>query len=497
MLRIVLGAALAAALLLASCDKENSFITSPDARLEFSLDTLHFDTVFTELGSATLFFKVYNRHDRPIRISRIALEGNAGNTFRINVDGAPGNVHENVELYVRDSLYVFVEVTVNPNQPLSVSPFVIEDQVVFETNGNTQRVRLEAWGQNANYFPSRFNKGVAVQLTCNNGQIVWNDPKPYVIYGAVFIDDCTLVIPAGTRIYVHGGVAQNDVFGGIYNDGILYTLANGRIRTEGTAEAPIIIQGARTEEAFDNTRGQWNGIIIGRGSRGNEFNYTTVRNSRFALLVDSSAEITARNSRFYNTSGNAIVGFHSKITAENCLIYNTGGNSLQLLFGGDYDFTYCTIANYGVNAGTLGMSNFWCYDDPLTCQNRKDYRINATFVNSIIYGSRRDQIDMADVTGRQNPAMFNVSFQNCVVRVDELLRQQGGRYADFLSTMCVPCTNGMAASKVFEDPNRGNYYLDSLSIALGVAKPLPAVTIDLENRPRDPANPDAGCLERE
>ncbi len=496
MLRFLIWSLILSIVMLAACDKEENFITSKDAQLEFSVDTLRFDTVFTALGSSTLFFRVYNRHDRPIRISSINLEGAAGNSFRLNVDGNPGNAHQNVEIYSHDSIYIFVEVTVDPNQPLSVSPFVIEDGVVFETNGNTQRVQLEAWGQNANYFPSRFNKGVASLITCNNGQVVWDDPKPYVLYGAVFIDECTLVIPAGARVYVHGGVAQNDLFG-IYNDGILYTLANGRVKVQGTAENPVIIQGDRLEEAFDNARGQWNGIILGRGSRGNEFNYTTVRNSRFGILVDSAAEVTLRNSRVFNTSGNGIVGFHSRITAENCLVYSNGSTSVQLLFGGDYSFTYCTIANYGVNAGTLGMTNFWCYDDPLICQNRRDYRLNASFVNSIIYGSRRDQIDMVDVTGRQNEAMFNVNFRDCVVRVDELLTRQSGRYADFLSTMCNPCTNGASVSRVFKDPNRGDYYLDSLSIAIGKAVPLPGITIDMEDRPRDPVNPDAGCFERE
>ncbi len=496
MMRLWIGSVVLFVLLLAACGPEEDFITDKEARLEFSLDTLRFDTVFTELGSATLSFKIYNRHERPIRISRLYLEGRAGNAFRLNVDGTPGNTHENVEIYANDSIYVFVEVTVDPDQPLSISPFVIEDGVAFETNGNEQRVQLEAWGQNANYFPSRFNKGVATLITCNNGEVVWDDPKPYVIYGAIFIDECTLVIPAGARVYVHGGVAQNDLFG-IYNDGIIYTLANGKIKVLGSAEKPVIIQGDRLEEAFESARGQWNGIILGRGSRGNEFNYTSVLNSRFAMLVDSAAEATLRNSRFYNTAGNGIVGFHSRITAENCLVYNNGSNSVQLLFGGDYNFTYCTIASYGVNASALGMSNFWCYDDPLTCQNRKDYRLNANFINSIIYGSRRDQIELSDITQRQNPAMFNVNFRDCVVRVDELLTRLSGRYSDFLSTMCNPCTNGASNSRVFKDPNKGDYYLDSLSIALGKARPLPQITIDLENRRRDAVSPDAGCFERE
>jgi len=498
MLRLFLALAyITAGLFLVSCDKEERFITDSSAMLEFSTDTLRIDTVFTSLGSATRILKVYNPNERPIRVAKIYLDGQAGQTFRLNVDGLAGNTHENVVIHGRDSIYIFVEATINPNQPLSVSPFVVEDKLVLETNGNRQQVLLEAWGQNANYFPSRFNKGVAVVIRCNNGEVIWDDPKPYVVYGALFIDDCTLVIPAGARVYIHGGVAQNDLFGGIYNDGLLYTLSNGRIKVRGTAEQPVIIQGSRTEEAFANVRGQWNGIILGKGSRGNEFRYATVKNSRFALLVDSAAEVSASNARFFNTSGNGIVGFHARITADNCLIYNNGSNSVQLLFGGDYAFNYCTIANYGVNAGTLGMSNFWCYDDPLVCQNRREYRLNATFVNSIIYGSRRDQLEFSDISQRQSPAMFNVSFQHCVVRVDELLTRQNGRYGDFFSTMCSPCTNGTAAAKVFENPNSGVYMLDSLSLAQAKARPLSGIPRDIVDKLRDPVSPDAGCFERD
>ena len=179
-------------LALFSCEKQEKFITDGNFTLEFSLDTLRFDTVFTELGSATRSFKVYNRNDRPVRIGKVSLAGNAGAKFRMNVDGTPGDEVEEVEIWGKDSIYVFVEVTIDPDQPLSVSPFVIEDKVVFETGDQRREVRLEAWGQNANYFPGRFNKGVPVVLSCNNDKIVWDDPKPYVIYGEIFIDSCAL-----------------------------------------------------------------------------------------------------------------------------------------------------------------------------------------------------------------------------------------------------------------------------------------------------------------
>ena len=485
-------------LLLASCDDEAEFTTDSDAKLEFSLDTLRFDTVFSQLGSATRSFKIYNRNDRSVRISSIYLESGNSGRWRLNVDGIPGNVQEEVEVLANDSIYLFAEVTIDPNQPLSVSPFVVEDRIVFETNGNTQYVNLEAWGQNANYFPSRFNKGVVVRLTCDNGQVVWDDPKPYVIYGAIFIDSCELVIPAGAKIYVHGGVAQNDIFGGIYNDGILLTQSGGRIRILGTKENPVVIQGDRLEDSFQEEAGQWNGIVLGRGSRGNVLEYTTVKNARFGVLVDSTAELTARNSQFYNTLSSGLIGFHSRITAENCLVYNNGGTSVLLVLGGDYNFTYCTFASYGVNASALGLSNFFCYDE--NCQQSATYRLNARFVNSIIFGSQNDELEFSDFAEGKDAAQFNIQFEDCIVRVQDLLTFNDGQYANFIGEQCDPCINGKRDDKLFINPNEGDFHLDSLSIAIEKAKPVNfprVIAIDLEGKARDSEKPDLGCYERE
>lgn len=486
-----------ATFLFTNCEDELEFTTDNNAKLEFSVDTLRFDTVFTELGSATRSFKIYNRNDQAIRISRISLETKDNRRWELNVDGIAGNDQRDIEILANDSIYLFAEVTIDPDQPLSLSPFVIEDRVVFETNGNTQYVNLEAWGQNANYFPSRFNRGVAVRLSCDNGDLVWDDPKPYVIYGAVFVDSCELIIPAGTRIYVHGGVAQNDLFGGIYNDGILYVLPDGKITTRGTKDKPVVIQGDRLEESFLDEAGQWNGIFISRGSTGNTFEYTTIRNSRFGVYADSTAELTLRNSQIYNTASSGIIGFHSRITAENTLVYNNGATSVLLVQGGDYNFTYCTLASYGNNSSALSMNNFFCYDE--NCQVVRTYRLNARFVNSIIFGSQNDEIELSDAFERKNATQFNVQFQDCIVRVDGLLKNNSSLFQDFLENTCTPCINATRNDKLFLAADEDNYRLDSLSIADGKAKPVfspRTITIDLEGKDRHPTAPDIGAYER-
>jgi hypothetical protein len=485
--------------LFSACEKDDQFITGGAVRLAFSVDTLRFDTVFTELGSATRFFKVYNLDRRAARIDRIRLESSSGAFFRLNIDGDAGDEAREVEILGGDSLYIFAEVTIDPNQPVSISPFVVESQVRFTTGDNEQTVHLEAWGQNANYFPSRFNRGVPVVLSCDNQEIVWDDPKPYVIYGVVFIDSCLLRIRPGTRIHVHGGVARNEFFG-VFNDGFLYTLQNGRLRFEGEKDNPIVVQGDRLESEFQNEPGQWAGIVLGKGSRGNVFEYTAVKNAIFGLYVDSAATVVLRNSQIYNTASSGIIGFHSTITAENCLLYNNRANAVQLLHGGDYRFTYCTVASFGVNASALAMSNFFCYDNNTSCRSLGVFRLRARFINSIFFGSNRDAIILADYSARQDPFLFAVAFDNCIVKVDELRTQFNGRYADFFESICADCIDAPRNANIFTDINRRDYTLSENSIAIGKAVPIIApnpILIDLPGNPRHPQNPDIGCFERQ
>lgn len=490
-MRNLFFALLGLALFVWSCDPDDNFLVGSEVEINFSTDTLRFDTVFTQVGSATRSFTVRNNADRPVRIDKISIAGSSGVRFRMNVDGLPGNDQRDIEIWPNDSIHVFVEVTIDPNQPTNLSPYVVEDHIVFQTGEKTSQVLLEAWGQNANYFPSRFNKGVPVLLSCDNQTINWNSPLPYVIYGEILIDSCLLQIQAGTRIYVHGGITRNDLFG-VFNDGLFYTLANGQLHILGTVEEPVVIQGDRLEEAFQEGSGQWLGIIIGRGSRNNRIEHTTIKNSIFGVLVDSSAQLSIRNSQLYNTAGSGIVGVHASIQAENCLVHSNAGNSVQLTHGGDYQFDHCTLASYGVDASALALNNFQCYNDD--CSSFSVYRLNTRWRNCIIFGSRNDELILGDAAERGDPALFNLSMQNCVVKVKDLLTRNSNRYADFFSTYCIDCLNGTRDDKLFLAREDDDYRLDTLSIAIDRGLIIPEISTDLTGQQRD-ATPDIGCYE--
>ncbi|HPD54413.1 MAG TPA: hypothetical protein PLI08_10740, partial [Bacteroidia bacterium] len=125
-----------------SC-KKDEFITDGDAKLEFSTDTVIFDTVFTTVGSSTEVFVVYNRNDQPVKVSSIRLATGDQSMFRLNVDGLPGRSFSDVEIGADDSIFIFVEVTVDPNN--QNTPLVVTDSILFETNGNLQDIDLVAW----------------------------------------------------------------------------------------------------------------------------------------------------------------------------------------------------------------------------------------------------------------------------------------------------------------------------------------------------------------
>lgn len=496
-LSILISILIVGLLLLESCQSDDGFITDSSAKLEFSVDTLRFDTVFTELGSATRYIRVYNRNDQAIQVSNIQLEEGASSSFRINVDGIPGNVIEEVEIPANDSIYIFAEVTVDPDAPLSVSPFVITERLLFETNGNDQQVILEAWGQNANYIPSRFGKGNFSLLSCDFGDITWDDPKPYVIYGILFIDSCTLNIPAGTEVYVHGGLALGEDEEGnsfAYNDGGIIVLQDGKINADGTVDDPVVFQGDRLEDVFAEEAGQWRGITLS-ASIENEFKYAEIKNSLYGIYADSASTVTVSNSRIHHTSGPGIFARHSTVEAENSLFYENSGRAVQLTYGGQYNFKYCTMANYGFgfDSRALSLSNGTCLD-PL-CTQFLTNPISARFENCIMMGSSSDEISMTDFFGGQSIFGFNVKFDHCIVRVEDILDPEDGSYPNFFEDFTFDCINASFSDVLFEDVSENIYTLDSLSIAEEQAKVIISIQKDIADKERDSTKPDIGCFE--
>src|SRR5690606_30824264 len=137
-------------LLVTSCRKDEEYLKSNSAKLDFSTDSIAFDTVFTTVGTTTKNFRIYNPHKGSLLISSIRLRKGDQSAFRINVDGISSSQMKDVEILGEDSLYVFVEATIDPKD--QDMPFFVEDEIEFITNGNIQQVKLLAFGQDAYYI---------------------------------------------------------------------------------------------------------------------------------------------------------------------------------------------------------------------------------------------------------------------------------------------------------------------------------------------------------
>jgi hypothetical protein len=257
-----------------SCRKDP--IVNPDAKLEFSTDTVLFDTIFTTIGSTTKNFRVYNNHSQPIIIDRILLAGNAGSRYRLNINGHQVNEMESVEIPAKDSIYIFVEVTLNPANVNN--PLVVQDSVVFLTNGNTQDVKVIAFGQDVHLV---------------NGEILktqkWINDKPYLIYNSMLVDSLeTLTIDPGTRLYFHKRSSL---------------LVKGTLIVNGTLEEPVSFLGDRLEHQYDEYPAQWGswieyesgavyilgGIHFLNGSKDNVINHAIIKNAMKGIQADTLA----------------------------------------------------------------------------------------------------------------------------------------------------------------------------------------------------------------
>lgn len=469
--------------LLYSCAREEVYM-GDDIEITTSRDTIMFDTVFTEVGSATRSFKLYNSKNKAVAVD-IKLQGGASSFYRINADGITGPEINDVTIQADDSLYVFVEVFIDPDQPLSISPFVVEDQVII-TGGNDQDiVQLESFGQNANYvFGER--DITAIEDICNElSEVIWNDPKPYVIYGIMAIDQCDLIMEAGTNVYVHGGLVIGDSLS--YNPGRIVTLNGGSIKANGTVNNPITIQGDRLEPEFADVSGQWFGILLTNNSVGNTFSHTTIKNGIYGILADSSSHVEIDHSQLINSSSIGLFGSHSSANVSNSLIYSVGSYGVYWRYGGQYNMNYTTVASYGVPAEALRMENYLC-TDPLCLGEIRSNPLMTTISNSILAGSSRDEILIDEFEGA-DLVTVDFTINNTLIRIDEYLETR----PDFFDN-CNNCINFNGTDPLFVDTDENNFELDSLSIAESKSISINGINDDLLGRMRSSV-PDMGCYE--
>ncbi len=467
---------------LPSCTLEEDFFTDANAEVVLGLDTLRFDTVFTEVGSATKSFKVFNPYSQPLNLKKVSVENNAGGRFRINVDGRSGDEINEVFIAPNDSIFVFVEVTVDPDDDVTVSPFVFEGRVVVEATEQRQVVVLEAFGQNANYLPRNRGRANFSFLTCDLGEVIFDDPKPYVLYGSLVVDSCTLTLPPGTELYVHGGLVNNPDFG-VFNDGLIIIQGIGRLNVLGTLEDPVLIATDRLEEEFLDVGGQYSGIRLGARTGPHKISHARIRNGIVGVFVDSLATLNIDHTEIAYTSSAGIVGYAANVNANNIAVHSNGGGALQAILGGRYRLDYSTLVNYGSRNPSVILTNGFQVNNQIFYVNQMD----AVIRNSIIFGSLNDELAIGDF---DEPILLDYQLSNCILKSTDVPVDRpefDGR--------CASCFFPPRDSALFVNTAVDSFQLDTLSVAEGRAIPLIGISDDLIGAERDASTPDIGAYE--
>lgn len=405
-------------MILLSCERETFVRDGGEVQLAFSIDTVAFDTVFTTMGTATQKVTVYNRSDDNLILSSVTLEKGRTSRFRLNVDGDTSMIAHDVEIEAGDSIFVFVQANINPND--EQSPFLVEDAVSFS---NGQRLPLTAWGRNAVYHITPRD---SVWLRIGNE--TWTDSLPHVVVGNVLVsEDCTLRLTAGAEVH-------------FATNAMLIVDSAARLLVQGTAERPVLLTSLRHDGWYRFLPGQWQTVWFYNYSTGNMIDHAVIENATGGLRCYPGAQLTVSNSILRNISDCAIIGQGATVAGNNLLVYDCLAGFTALM-GGSYDFRRCTFANYwSYNARkieTIVLSN-----QMLTSAGVVGGALTkADFVDCIIWGTRSPEVLLSE----DERWPFNYRFVHSIVR--------GGEWDE---------------DPLFTDPREDDYTLQEGSPAEGI-----------------------------
>ncbi len=497
-------------ILWSSCRKD--FESDPSTgNLQFSTDTLFLDTIFTNIGSSTYSFKVYNRTDDDFTIPTIGLERGENSSYRLNVDGIAGKTFENIQVLAKDSIFVFVETTTDITNQTTGTEFLYTDRILFDRGGNQQDIDLVTLVKDAVFlFPSRDamtgeietlllgldeeNNEIRIEgFLLEDNQLTFTNEKPYVVYGyAAVPSGKTLTIDAGARIHFHA------------NSGIIVA-ENGTLEVNGALstdpkllENEVIFEGDRLEPRFDDIPGQWGTIWLTAGSTGHVINHTTIKNATVGILMDSNdggtdPTLTISNTQIYNSSNVGLLARTGNVLGENLVINNAGQVSLNCSLGGKYNFNHCTFTNYSsIGTGFRDLPTI-LIDNNIPVSETEIVvadLIEANFTNCIIYGNQDLELLFSKVEGTS----FNYNFKNCLIRFED-------RSNNFVDNPLYDFTNASLFENVIfnEDPDFKAPFDNMLNISENSAAngnaSNPSSGSDILGIPRNINAPDIGAYE--
>ncbi len=441
-----------------SCKKTGT-ITDPNASVLTSVDSLHFDTVFTTTGSVTQYVKIFNNNDQNLVLSNVQLMGGSSSVFSMNVDGLAGTSFSNIEIAPNDSVYVFVKVSIDANN--KQLPFIVQDSIRFSFNGNTRFIQLDAYGRNAIYLR---NKIIAKDTT-------FNDSLPIVVLGGLYVlPNVTLNLNKGTSLYFHADAAPQ-IF--------------GTLKANGDSNNRVSFLCDRLDIPYSKYPGSWPGIYFNDSSKNNVLTYTNIKNAYQGVIISKSlapAKLTLNQCIIDNISAEGILATNSSVNATNCLISNCGTN-VSIQQGGSYVFNQCTIATYD--------NDYISHKTPVVSISDNDGTtaslLNCTFNNSIIYGSGglvENEIGVSQKGGLNSHIYFNNVYYKLKKSLNSSLVQFNSS-AEFGGS--TPAFVSIDLSNHIYD-----FHIQDSSVCKGFGNAANPVNIDLDGRKRTTPY-DIGC----
>lgn len=369
-----------------ACRKGEHITTDSNAKLNISDKEVLFDTIFTSVGSTTRRIKIVNKNNDAVKVSEIRLSGGNTSAFSININGEQTQRKNDLIINGQDSINLFVKVSINPNS--TNLPFLVQDSILFNTNGNKQVIQLLAYGQNA----------VFINESTVNANTIWTKALPYIINGSLTVKSgASLTIQPGTKIYFHKDANLN---------------IEGNLIVNGNFTEPVLFCSDRLERIYSDEPGQWKGISLKRTGYGLIKN-AIIKNASVGITSDSlsvnnNPKLILSNSIIKNMQVAAYIGYHSELLAFNNVMYNCGNYLIYGVGGGYYNLKQNTFVGYNINfpRKTASLS----FSDYLSVNAYNKLQIDLT--NNIIWGSLTNELDIQ----KKSSAMVQLNFWSNLIR---------------------------------------------------------------------------------
>ena len=489
-----------------ACDYDLSFSPAQTQYIAFSSDTVYLDTVFTSIGSSTYNLRIYNQADHNIKIGSIRLGQGGDSQFRLNVDGMHGQDFNDIEILANDSVYIFIETTVDiKNYAVTASEFLYSDQLLVDE----QSVELITLVKDAIFlYPERedgFKEMIPLGTDeegnvfgiegfyLEDSELVFTNELPYVIYGYAGVpSEKTVRFEAGARIHFHD------------NSGLIAAeLSSVHVLGEQSVdpdmqEGEVIFEGDRLEPFFENIPGQWGAIWLTAGSTNHIFRHTTIKNASVGILMDYNDEtenptLVLEQTQIHNSSAVGLWAKTGHVSAVNSIFGNAGNASFFGNIGGSYEFIHCTFANYWNRSFRSTPSVI--LNDYVPISETADFIMpleKAVFANCIIDGNQNVEFGVEQKGDQQ----LSFSIDHTALRfspADEAIFENP--YYDFNSSSLYPklILNKQTA---FHQPTVNDFRISQESEVIGLGKNTHAASVPVDLNGVDRTNlADLGALQ--